>query len=339
MTDSPDFQSIQSALEQAGVSAHLGTVSHADIFLIYNILLSRKPDPEGWAHWQRKLAKPMPVSTEDAASEFIHSLEMRARWFRARPFLVETKHGFRIWIDEHDSSVSKWISAAHTYEPHVTAFVLRELANKGGTFVDIGANIGWFLTLVATHFPGRRILAFEPSPANQQLCYRNLSQFTNPNATLFPFAASDRRGFLGIEQSSSNAAVVAANDNLTLTATVCADDFVLNEPDIALIKIDIEGHEPLAIKGLAQTITKHRPTLVTEFHPACLRDHSQCVPEDYLRQLQAFGYGFAAVSRNLAEGEIALASVAHVMDYFAAESERYKLETDAVHIDLVCRIA
>jgi FkbM family methyltransferase len=316
----------------------LGTVSHADVLLIYNILLGRDPDPEGWAHWQRKLAKPTPVATQDAASEFIHSLEMRARWFRAKPSLVETKHGFRIWIDEHDSSVSKWISKSQTYEPHVTSFVMRELARKTGTFIDIGANIGWFLTLVSTHFPERRIVAFEPSPANQQLCYRNLSQFTQSNTTLYPFAASDRRGFLGIEQSSSNAAVVAINDNLALTAAVPADEFVLNEPEIALIKIDIEGHEPSAIKGLEKTIRKHRPTIVTEFHPACLRDHSQCEPEDYLRQLVALGYSFAAVSRDVQEAEIPLASVSDIMAYWSAEGDRYKHETDAVHIDLVCRM-
>ena len=53
---------------------------------------------------------------------------------------------------------------------------------------------------------------------------------------------------------------------------------------IDIIKMDIEGHEPHALKGCMALIRKHNPILFTEFNPRCLvaLDHD---PMDYLEQM------------------------------------------------------
>ena len=54
---------------------------------------------------------------------------------------------------------------------------------------------------------------------------------------------------------------------------------------IDLIKIDIEGHEPRAIRGARGLIERHHPTLLTEFNPRCLRDVGGIPAVAYAEQL------------------------------------------------------
>src|SRR5262249_33565148 len=57
---------------------------------------------------------------------------------------------------------------------------------------------------------------------------------------------------------------------------------------VDLIKIDIEGHEPRAIRGAHRLIVKHRPTLLTEFNPRCLRVVGGVAPIDYAELLLSY---------------------------------------------------
>ena len=49
--------------------------------------------------------------------------------------------------------------------------------------------------------------------------------------------------------------------------SVRLDDLLGNEPSVDFVKMDIEGHEPFALRGLDATLRKHNPTLLTEFSP------------------------------------------------------------------------
>ena len=54
------------------------------------------------------------------------------------------------------------------YEPEQTAWVKKTL-KRGGRFVDIGANFGYYTSLAASIVgPTGRVFAFEPSPVAQE---------------------------------------------------------------------------------------------------------------------------------------------------------------------------
>ena len=53
---------------------------------------------------------------------------------------------------------------------------LCDLARRGGTFVDVGANLGYFSLLWAAQNPGNRCVAFEASPRNLDLLRRNVAR-------------------------------------------------------------------------------------------------------------------------------------------------------------------
>lgn len=61
------------------------------------------------------------------------------------------------------------------------------------------------------------------------------------------------------------------------------DTILSKDDDIAVIKLDIEGYEPLAIAGAAETITRCRPIIVTEALDAAALETLQTA-------IKAFGY-------------------------------------------------
>jgi len=127
----------------------------------YRLILGREPESESVvdAHASIKdietFRKVLFNSIEFARSNL--TARLPSRWVAA-----PVMDGRRlIWVDLSDSFVSRGC-LFDNYEPEETRFV-RNFLKQGDTFVDIGANIGWF-TLVASTMVGDcgTIHAFEP---------------------------------------------------------------------------------------------------------------------------------------------------------------------------------
>ena len=76
-------------------------------------------------------------------------------------------------------------------------------------------------------------------------------------------------------------------------------------PDIApdLIKIDIEGAEPLAMKGAKKAICRKRPAIISELYPDCLKLVSGVSAAQYIDQLAEWGYTCLLTRRWVANPE------------------------------------
>jgi FkbM family methyltransferase len=68
---------------------------------------------------------------------------------------------------------------------------------------------------------------------------------------------------------------------------VTIDSVLSSEPRIDLIKIDIEAHEPYALRGMANLIKGHRPKIATEFHPWAIGRYNDLEPVEYIEQIIA----------------------------------------------------
>jgi len=70
-----------------------------------------------------------------------------------------------------DHDVGRSLIHAQRYEPHVTA-VVRKLVRPGHTFLDLGANIGYF-TLLAASLVGEsgKVISVEPNLENLRLTW------------------------------------------------------------------------------------------------------------------------------------------------------------------------
>lgn len=236
--------------------------------------------------------------------------------------------GFFLHVMPNDY-IGASIIKSRTYEPHVTALIHREL-KQGQTFLDVGGNIGYFSMLASSIVgPTGKVIAFEPNPQNLQLIYESQIKNGFTNQAIYPYAASDQTGILRFTTVGSNGGVVTEHSrdqkHYLLVQSVVIDDSMSDQP-IDMVKIDIEAHEPFAIRGMEKLLKKHRPKIITEFHPWAMRLNNTEAPEEYLAQLEQLGYRLGVIGMSNVER----------MDRHAILSYWETLKQETIHLDLYC---
>ncbi len=303
----------------------------ADVYFSYRLLLGREPDDSGWRD-QLRFIRPG-RSRQLLVESFMNSPEYRARHEASTLACVDTGR-FTMWLDQEDALIAQGIMTDRAYEPHVTAALERELTPES-TFVDIGANMGWFTLLGAGR--ARRVIAIEPNHNNVQLIYRSLLANRFENVNVLEYAVTDEPRLLQLNFLRSNGSVAALDEALESTTVVRGDslDNLLRDVDhIDVMKMDIEGHEPIALRGMGQVLTRFRPVLLAEFHPMAIRANSGMEPAAFLESLSGYDYSLAVIRHDGVEtGPLDVAGV-------LGEWERLNREKDgqgAIHLDIICR--
>ena len=174
----------------------------------------------------------------------------------------------------------------------------REALHDGARVLDVGSNAGVYAR-IAAEAVGRSgaVFAVEPSPVNLPILHRNVARCEN--VTVIPVAASDRNTSFTffLSEDTLNDAISEGPYKATVgTTRVDArplDDVI--EPPIDLIKMDVQGHEPEALKGLARTIQQSPGVkILIEWSPACLVA-SKHPPDAVPRLLSEFGFNVVQV--------------------------------------------
>ncbi len=132
-------------------------------------------------------------------------------------------------------------------------FVLHYL-KKDDCFVDVGANVGIF-TLLASGVCQAKSFSFEPVPTTHEKLKKHteINQLTK-KVTLIQKGVSDRSGvlrFSNLSQDCLNHIITddeEIHDSIDIQVTTL-DSELNNKPVPALLKMDIEGHELLALRG------------------------------------------------------------------------------------------
>lgn len=172
-----------------------------------------------------------------------------------------------------------WSGGLERFEPFTVA-TLRAAVRPGDIVFDVGANIGFFSTLLS-RLVGRRgrVLAFEPEPENLDMLRWNLDANDCGNVTILPCAlgaetgtatfsldeATGSTGHLGGEPTAGELAVGTGKVRLIRTPVETIDGVVERygaAPDV--IKMDIEGGEIDALAGATETLNRQRPVVLSE---------------------------------------------------------------------------
>ncbi len=257
-----------------------------DIASSYRLFLGRRPDPGGLDYFTRAVEGG--ISLSKLAKIFADSAEYRAKAPPEVKLVEVDLGGYRVCVDPEETDFCRDIAARKDYEPHVRKPSPSGFPGVGRTFVDVGLS-----SAASACSPGKiagptgSVIAVEPYPDNLQRLYAGIVPNGFANVRVVPLAASDRRATFSLTGGTSNAYLVDSQDyrsNATYAQSVALDDVLAGEPTIDFIKMDIEGHEPFALRGLARTIAAHGPTLLTEFNPRCLARTGQ-EPVEYLRQI------------------------------------------------------
>ena len=174
------------------------------------------------------------------------------------------------------------------------------LVAPGATVLDVGAHVG-YASLRFAQWVGDagRVLAMEPMPSHVDAVRRNaeLSGVAH-RIEVCNVAASDRMGRasfnVGVRLNTGTGALAhgVATAGAMAVDTVILDDWIdaRGLTEIALCKLDIEGAEILALRGLRRTLKAHRiRALLIEVH-ATLLPHFGASVGDVTTLLDAHGY-------------------------------------------------
>ena len=140
-------------------------------------------------------------------------------------------------------------------------FMAMGLVNSFDVAIDGGASIGAWAYGMAKYF--QRVIAFEPTPETFAHLAHNTKNIENIECR--NQALMNTFGFISMKAPIGNPAMKARYvdwDDGGRVQAITIDS--LNLSSCGLIKLDVEGAEPLALDGAAETIARCRPALVVE---------------------------------------------------------------------------
>jgi FkbM family methyltransferase len=236
------------------------------------------------------------LRTADIYQRRRHLLEFRIA--AGYPMATVRVEGLRMHVDLRDQSIAVGMYIYRAYEPLETGFI-RKTLRPGDIFVDIGANIGYYSVRGAKLVGSSgRVIAVEPDLYNSELLRRN--------ATANGVAGIVRhvRVALGAEKSVGRLyrspvnfgdhRVYDSDTQTRETVEICIeplDEVVggLGLSRIDLVKMDVQGYEHQALRGMTEVLRSAKPTILTEFWPDGIRAAGGS-PEALLEILAGAGY-------------------------------------------------
>lgn len=181
----------------------------------------------------------------------------------------------------------------------IASRLLPRLCGDGGVFLDVGSHIGSTIAAVHKAAPSARIIAFE---AITEKARRLESRF--PFAEVMNLALGDKEGmvdfFVDTKFSGysglSDPSIRTGSPVKTVSVRCRKLDRVVENMDVGVIKIDVEGAEPAVLRGAEETLIRCRPIVLFESGPfpdaEAIRDK-----ESLFHQLQRLNYGVFVPNR------------------------------------------
>lgn len=177
----------------------------------------------------------------------------------------------------HDSDSRNELTSR--YEP-VQPFILKALTRRlsQATFLDIGANIGFYAVVIGDEDSVDVVHAFEPMAAGAANTRLNMhANLAGTGAHVHELALSDTQGPLefavrGPLAGGNGALSDSLLDAQDISVATVQRDRLDNVLELAgvdvVIKIDVEGHELSTLRGAVDTLRENTGFLQMEMHPS-----------------------------------------------------------------------
>jgi FkbM family methyltransferase len=188
-------------------------------------------------------------------------------------------------------------------------FTLDKLLKKGDTFIDLGANEGYF-SIIAGKLVGNkgRVIAIEPQTRLQNIIHKNIELNKLSNIEIIKMVISDKKGkeiFNLSPDTNTGSSGVLKKQSYKVSQEII-DSTTLKElisqlkiKKIDLLKIDVEGSEYEVILGSKTLFESHIiKNIALELHPEFLKKRNLNINEitDFLYKI---GYKINTDFKNL----------------------------------------
>ena len=180
--------------------------------------------------------------------------------------------GRSFWIRTSGTKADGPELLSYLYADHQTMTTSpTEHVSAGDTVIDIGAHVGVF-THLALAAGAARVVMLEPDPVNVECLKRNFrEEIASGRVILVPEGAWDAESTLqfhtGVSNSGAGSFVGNQQGSKTLEARVRPVDSMVAElglQRVDMVKIDIEGAERYALKGMQGVLRKWKPRLLID---------------------------------------------------------------------------
>lgn len=175
-----------------------------------------------------------------------------------------------LYTDKEELSIGRWLSSTGYWESWITSWFTNNI-KPGFICLDIGANYGYYTRIMQKlSGPDGKVYAIEANDYLSDLIKKSITDYpiiNGSNVEIFSFAVSDKndkcilkipKKYIGgssivyyTHELPSNIPHEEWNEDLEVETKILDD--VINE-HIDLIKMDIEGAEPLAWKGMQKVL-------------------------------------------------------------------------------------
>jgi FkbM family methyltransferase len=301
-----------------------------DVIWAYRVILGRNPESEQVVTEKANACPNMIVLRDSllASQEYLQSTTPRGK----TEILFDDCDGDRYCLDLTDHAISRQIMAGE-YEPEVLSCI-KDIVTPDSICFDVGANIGYFA--IKLDRLGAYTIALEPVPYLFDRLWAGIRErsrsnpFTNINIFAFREAAGAEAGEMvmihapatinpGGAYLAPKGTVPPPNHVAEPTPVVTLDSYlhgnisdVFNERKVQLIKLDVEGAEPLAMKGAIEMVDRFHPIVIAEIHRQQYLKVSGQSPEEFVRFMQKLGYPSCHM---LGVGQAARLNPAKLPDY------------------------
>jgi len=160
--------------------------------------------------------------------------------------------------------VKKTLKKGRPWEPYLIEEFEKHVV-PGTTILDVGAHIG-SLTLPLARIVGAkgRVYAFEPQRKIFRELVYNLELNEIVNVTPLRFAASSEPGIIEMSSNHADDGIVAVGKKKGGETAEARTIDSFGFSNVSVIKIDVEGHEALVLKGAEETIKALHPVIFVE---------------------------------------------------------------------------
>jgi len=227
-----------------------------------------------------------------------------------------------------------------------TTNLFKKIVKNGNVVVDLGSNIGYF-TLLAAKLVGQAgtVYSFEPEPKNFGYLKKNVEINNYKNVVAVQRAVSDKKGKIPLFVCSYDAGHHTINQysgieayrrgrhsekkSIDIEATTLDDFFQGKENSIDLIKLDVQGAEALALKGMDKILkTNNRLKMIVDFFPILLEKMGDSPKEFISRILNDYHFSVFVIpgDNSAPEGEmVRINSIDEIMRFRKKEADHVNL--------------
>lgn len=204
-----------------------------------------------------------------------HSLTAVARYLG---WQVSKRLGARYWDipfhgltlrchrDSHSASAAMYFSGMPDFRE--MCFMQRYL-RPGDTFLDVGANVGVY-TMIAAALVGASgsVHAFEPGAATAMRLRENIDLNALRHVSVHELALSDRDGSALLDNGCDDCVaslvpqVGTTSDSHGMSVRCARLDTLLPDTQAAMAKLDVEGAEPLVVRGARSLMARGVPPVM-----------------------------------------------------------------------------